>query len=64
MKRKMTKRQAVADFRESWNEAVRANPNLATDKPARCEAWNNYTDALCKDGLITSRQYSQWTNPF
>ena len=28
------------------------------------EAWNNWTDALCKDGRITTEQYEEWDNPF
>ena len=34
------------------------------DKPALREAWNNFTDMLCKDGRITPRQYDTWLNPF
>lgn len=26
-------------------------------------AWACYTDALCKDGVITSRQWERWDNP-
>ena len=33
------------------------------DWPARSEAWNNYTDMLCKDGQITSKQYETWAHP-
>ena len=59
-----TKKQALSDFKEGWCEAVRRDPRLATDKPAKCEAWNDYTDALCKGGSITAKQYHNWTNPF
>ncbi len=31
------------------------------DWPARNKAWNNWTDALCKDGTITETQYNEWT---
>ena len=31
------------------------------DWPARREAWNNWTDSLCKDGLISDWQYHNWT---
>lgn len=35
-----------------------------TDKVAiRC-AWNDYVDALQKDGQITERQAMTWTNPY
>ena len=60
----MTKKQVLRGFKEAWCEIVASNPRLRTDKPARCEAWNNYTDSLCKDRLITPKQYSTWTNPF
>ena len=33
------------------------------DWPARCEAWNNWTDALCKDGEISDWQYANWSHP-
>jgi hypothetical protein len=32
------------------------------DIPARCEAWNNWTDALCKDEQISDWQYSNWSH--
>ncbi len=33
------------------------------DWPARSEAWNNWTDSLCKDGQISDWQYHNWTHP-
>lgn len=33
------------------------------DAVARREAWNNFTDALCKDGTITPYQYDTWAQP-
>lgn len=33
------------------------------DVPARQEAWNNFTDYLCKDGQITRKQYDNWCLP-
>ena len=42
-------------FRD-WSEEVRpAIP--ADDHPALAESWNDYTDALCKQGLLTALQY-------
>lgn len=32
---------------------------LKNDRPARAEAFNNWTDALCKDGEICDDVYSQ-----
>ena len=54
---KLTKQAALADFR-----AIDDSPR--GDYIWRREAWNNYTDALCKDGLITVKQYETWANPF
>ena len=34
------------------------------DRPMRDQAWNNYTDALCKSRDITERQYETWVSPF
>ena len=31
------------------------------DWPARSETWNNWTDSLCKDGLISDWQYENWS---
>ena len=33
------------------------------DNPARCEAWNNWTDSLCKDRQISDWQYRNWGHP-
>ena len=52
-----TKKQALKEFREFY-----LIPN--NDIPAKREAWNNFTDSLCKDRIISSRQYNNWTNPF
>ncbi len=60
---KMNKKEVVAEFKEF------VLPNVIKrfgekDKIALAEAWNDYTDALCKDGRITLKQYESWTNPF
>lgn len=34
-----------------------------TDKVANREVWNNWTDMLCKTGVITEHQYNNWTYP-
>lgn len=60
----MTKKEAVQQFKRMWAQEVRANPRLRNDIPARDESWNNWTDYLCKDGVITPRQYSTWSHPF
>ena len=33
------------------------------DWPARREAFNNWTDALCKNHEISDWQYENWTHP-
>ena len=33
------------------------------DGPARREAWNNWTDGLCKDNQISDWQYANWSQP-
>jgi len=57
---RLTKKQALAEFREMLKQF----PELKDDRPAKCEAWNNFTDGLCKDRFISLRQYETWTNPF
>ncbi len=37
--------------------------NGEPDNPARCEAWNNWTDSLCKSGIISDWQYENWSHP-
>ena len=62
----MTKVTALAFFK-SWLNDVKEQgvwTYSEGDKVALREAWNNYTDSLCKDGLITERQYETWSNPF
>lgn len=63
----MTKKQALADFNETilpQIKSVEAKHGGRIDKVYRAEEWNAYTDGLCKDGLITSTQYRNWSNPF
>ena len=60
MRKKMTKAEALSRFR-----LLLKDTNLSrTDSTAKREMWNNYTDALCKDGVITLRQYENWGQPF
>lgn len=54
---KLTKKQALQMFLESY-----VGPR--GDVVMKREAWNNFTDALCKDRQITDRQYAAWANPF
>lgn len=59
----MTKVEALAAFKEQILPQVQKQYGK-DDKPAVREAWNDYTDALCKYGDITPEQYHTWTNPF
>ena len=64
MNYRMTKKQAVEQFRQIWKDAVAWNPHLRGDSIAkRCE-FNDYVDHLNKDGLITDYQAYNWSNPF
>lgn len=59
----MTKKEAVASFREVVLPIV-VKTYGKNDKVAISEAWNDWTDVLCKNGEISSRQYETWTGPF
>lgn len=61
---KTTKKQVLEQFKELWKEAVEHNPKLKGDSIAKREAFNNYVDALNKDGLVTDNQAFNWNNPF
>lgn len=61
MANSMTWRQVVNYCKEVFND----NPSeFRGDSVAKREFFNNYTDMLCKDGVITSKQYNTWSNPF
>ena len=57
---KMTKTEAVKMFRELYKRWG----GRRADSIAKREEWNNWTDSLCKDGLITLKQYENWGQPF
>jgi hypothetical protein len=60
---KVTKAEIVRRFREDVLPHVIAHYGRA-DRVAIREEWNNWTDALCKDGEISLQQYDSWSNPF
>ena len=62
----LTKKNALATFKEELASMIESGAwtYSKTDVTAKREAWNNFTDSLCKDGLITDRQYDTWGNPF
>ena len=62
----MTKSEAL----EQWKayrlpaiQQVEQQHGNGVDRCMRREDWNNYTDALCKAGAITTRQEETWTHP-
>lgn len=54
----MNKKQAFKMFKEEYIPLA-----YEADKIAKRTAWNDFTDMLCKDGKITSKQYQTWTQP-
>ena len=58
-----TKALALHQFRYNWKAETKGT-QWADDIVAKREAWNNFTDALCKEGYITTKQYNNWSNPF
>lgn len=61
---KLTKKTALSLFNEELAEMHMNGTINKNDKHMMVEAWNNFTDVLCKDGMITDSQYNNWTNPF
>jgi len=57
MRKYLTKNEALAMFRE-FDDSPKG------DIVWKRESWNNFTDMLCKDRQISSKQYETWTNPF
>ena len=63
-----TREQAIATFMECYapvivQEEQKNGYSKYADLPMRRESWNNYTDALCKDGQISDWQYENWSQP-
>ena len=61
----MTRDEAIEIFDNHILPIVKQNmePDGQIDIPARSEAWNNWTDAMCKDGQISDWQYDNWSHP-
>jgi len=64
-RRRMTKQEAEMEFVVYILPEVKKRYEQGghMDKPARREAWNNYTNDLHRHGLITDRQYDRWLGP-
>ncbi len=61
----MTFAQACEIFTSNILPAIseRCEQDGRPDWPARREAWNDWTDHLCKDGQISDWQYTNWGHP-
>lgn len=66
MARKMTKKQVLDLFKRDVLPYIKKQyeKDGCVDRPARAEGWNNYVDALSKEGAVTRWQAENWTNPF
>ena len=62
--KRMTKAEAVKLFRHIYKIKAIQLGYRQGDEVARRTEWNDYTDALCKDGLISTNQYNNWSHPF
>lgn len=58
---KITKLEALDQFKEIYADFLKENWD---DKIAIRTAWNDYTDMLLKDGILTENQYNTWSQPF
>lgn len=63
--KKVTKKEVEDIFRRDILPDIqkRYEKNGVKDIPARCEAWGEFTDRLCKSGQITKWQYENWATP-
>ena len=62
--RKVTKQQALIQFRYVWKVESIRNPDIKDDTVLKREAWNNFVDSLNKEGYVTDSQAFNWSNPF
>lgn len=56
-----TKQEAIVNFQDTADSIQKNYPG---DSIMLADAWNDYTDLLCRDKIITTRQYKTWLNPF
>ena len=61
---RLSKKQAVQQFRWDWSDFLKSNPSWRGDKVAKRCAFNDFVDALNKDGLVSDYQAYNWSNPF
>lgn len=60
----MSNKEVVQSFEDSFPIEFFYHGGETIDYIERREAFNNYTDALCKDGLISDEQYHNMENPY
>ena len=62
----MTKKEFMEIFKTEYMPYIISKESEMgfKDIPLRRETFNNVTDSYCKDGIITEKQYENWTNPF
>ena len=61
---RLTKKQAVQQFRWDWSDFLKSNPSWRGDKVAKRCAFNDFVDALNKYGLVSDYQAYNWSNTF
>ncbi len=59
----MTEEQVVEAFEESFKPFLLAQFG-PDDEIALREAFNDYTDSLCKEGQISNKMYDTMDNPY
>ena len=64
MSKYKTKKEVVKEFKMRHPRERYRHPKGYFDTAMRHEDWSNYTDALCKNGEISLRQYEKWVYPF
>ena len=62
-KMRLTKKEAYGIFMDQFREN-KPKYKGKIDRVAMFESWNNFTDSLHRDNLITDNQVKTWTNPF
>jgi hypothetical protein len=64
MMKKITKVQALEQFRHNWKVLTIMQPKIKDDVIAKREQWNIFVDALNKEGWVNDHQAMNWSNPF
>jgi hypothetical protein len=59
----MTWKQASDTFEREILPNVSRRFNGDLDEVAARETWNNWTDSLCKNNMISDWQYANWSHP-